>query len=101
MKTFAAALAAATLLAAPALGQNSGPVGGTQQNEPGTGGTSNQACKATLVARTVQPLRQMTPATLIRLPMLLTAPPPRPQTTARCLGFRATSPNRLKSRSKR
>lgn len=40
MKFFAAALAAAILLAAPALAQNTDAVGGTQQNEPGTGGTS-------------------------------------------------------------
>lgn len=40
MKRLAAALSAAMLFAVPAFAQNTDAVGGTQQNEPGTGGTS-------------------------------------------------------------
>ena len=45
MKAFVIAVAACTLLAAPALAQDPNPVGGTQQNEPGTGGTSKPGAK--------------------------------------------------------
>ena len=40
MKMFTVALSAGLVLAMPALAQDSKPAGGTQQNEPGTGGTS-------------------------------------------------------------
>jgi hypothetical protein len=39
-RTFSIALATVTLLATPAFAQDPNAVGGTQQNEPGTGGTS-------------------------------------------------------------
>jgi hypothetical protein len=40
MKSLAIGLSAILLLSAPALAQDPSPVGGTQQNDPGTGGTS-------------------------------------------------------------
>lgn len=40
MKSLALALSGFVIFATPALAQDPSPVGGTQQNEPGTGGTS-------------------------------------------------------------
>jgi len=45
MKTIAAAVGAIALLTAPVLAQDTTPTGGTQQNEPGTGGTSKPGVK--------------------------------------------------------